>query len=274
MACVINYNNKTYSLEDFKNILLQDPSLVKEAANKSQERLKAIQEVFNSNSELSKVGDVFSYAIYLDTIFPDSKVKDIVYHGNKETLNKQFSFVTKTKPYAERYDEKQEGVNSLLINVQNIKDADVMFADKITALTYSNDKEIQQKLKKQGFDSINSYKEIVVFEPEQIHILSSKQDIEGFKEFVNKNIIEKNSQLQLEFNYNANDLDIYKNKIRELKGEYILNPKTELEYETNLRILASNMDSFNEDILDANNELYSNIIKDLESSKQIDKNCI
>ena len=77
MACVINYNNKTYSLEDFKNILLQDPFLIKKVANKSQERLKAIQEVFNSNPELSKVGNVFSYAIYLDTIFPDSKVEEI-----------------------------------------------------------------------------------------------------------------------------------------------------------------------------------------------------
>lgn len=87
MACVINYNNKTYSLENFKNILLQDHSLVKEVAVKSQERLKAIQEVFNNNPELSKVGDVFSYAIYLDTIFPDSKVKDIVYHGADEKID-------------------------------------------------------------------------------------------------------------------------------------------------------------------------------------------
>jgi hypothetical protein len=53
MACVINYNNKTYSLEDFKNILLKDVSLVKEVANKSQEKLKVIQEIFNSNPELS-----------------------------------------------------------------------------------------------------------------------------------------------------------------------------------------------------------------------------
>ena len=77
MACIINYNNKTYSLEDFKNRLLQDPSLIKEVAAKSQERLKVIQEIFNTNPELSKIGDVFSYAIYLDTIFPDSKVKEI-----------------------------------------------------------------------------------------------------------------------------------------------------------------------------------------------------
>ena len=77
MSCVINYNNKTYSLEDFKNVLLQEPSLLKEVTNKSQEKLKAIQEIFNQNPELSKIGDVFSYAIYLDTIFPDSKVEEM-----------------------------------------------------------------------------------------------------------------------------------------------------------------------------------------------------
>ena len=103
MACVINYNNKKYSLEDFKNILLQDPSLVKEVANKSQERLKAIQEVFNNNPELSKVGDVFSYAIYLDTIFPDSKVKDIVYRGGEKEDNKLFQYFTNSKAEAYMY---------------------------------------------------------------------------------------------------------------------------------------------------------------------------
>lgn len=85
MACVINYKNKTYSLEEFKNVLLQEPFLVKEVANKSQERLKAIQEVFNTNSELSKIGDIFSYAIYLDTIFPDY-IDNFAYEGVEEFL--------------------------------------------------------------------------------------------------------------------------------------------------------------------------------------------
>ena len=44
-----------------------------------------------------------------------------------------------------------------------------------------------------GFDGVKEFEnnpdeEYVVFEPEQIHILGSKQDIEGFKEFVFKEI--------------------------------------------------------------------------------------
>ena len=54
------------------------------------------------------------------------------------------------------------------------------------------------KSKKLGYDSIigvdAGQKEggtIAIFEPEQIHILGSKQDIEGFKEFVDKPIFDK-----------------------------------------------------------------------------------
>ncbi len=38
-----------------------------------------VQEVFNLNPELASIGTAEQYSQYLDTIFPDSKVKDIVY---------------------------------------------------------------------------------------------------------------------------------------------------------------------------------------------------
>ena len=40
-------------------------------------------------------------------------------------------------------------------------------------------------------ETSDSAEQVVVFEPEQIHILGTKQDIEGFKEFVSKNINER-----------------------------------------------------------------------------------
>ncbi len=120
MACVINYKNKTYSLEDFKNVLLQEPSLVKEIANKSQERLKAIQEVFNANPELSKIGDVFSYATYLDTIFPDSTVKDIGYHGSPEKI--------------EVFDKSKLGINT---GSESAKNAFFFASNPFTSFIYT-----------------------------------------------------------------------------------------------------------------------------------------
>lgn len=45
-----------------------------------------VDELFKSNPKLSSMGTQEEYSSYLDTIFPESKVKDIVYHGSKSTL--------------------------------------------------------------------------------------------------------------------------------------------------------------------------------------------
>ena len=247
MACIINYNNKTYSLEDFKNILLKDLSLVKEVANKSQERLKAIQEVFNNNPELSKIGDVFSYAIYLDTIFPDSKVKDIVYHGtkaefekfSKEFLGKNLGQISKDSNLGFFFGVQKEakgygivfsgekGKQRIIPAILNITKPRIITSESYVDLANkdADDRGVARRVQPKSFESklvlpiiqsaktSNQYDGVifediidysrgnqqVVFEPEQIHILGSKQDIEGFKKFVNsspkvsesRNIFEK-----------------------------------------------------------------------------------
>jgi hypothetical protein len=43
--------------------------------------IEGVEELFNENPELASIGTPQQYSAYLDTIFPDSKVKDIVYHG-------------------------------------------------------------------------------------------------------------------------------------------------------------------------------------------------
>lgn len=177
MACVINYKNNTYSLEDFKNVLLQDNSLLKEITKKSQERLNAIQEIFNQNSELSKIGDVFSYASYLDSIYPDSKVKDIVYHGTEqsfEEFNTDIISNGRTKGDGVYFTDNKAAAERLA----GISDLD---REMLTA------KEISNYVKPAIVNSNNPIEDNeVVVQPEQIHILGNKQDIEGFKEFVNK----------------------------------------------------------------------------------------
>ena len=40
-----------------------------------------IQDLFTDNPILAKIGTPKQYAEYLNTIFPSSNVKDIVYHG-------------------------------------------------------------------------------------------------------------------------------------------------------------------------------------------------
>ena len=163
-----------------------------------------VTEVFESNPELANIGTQEQYSQYLDTIFPNSKVKDIVYHGSdrhdieifKSSSNKYFFTANKDYAYSlsdnaiyqkELRGEIKEGklitkVYAVILNISNI---------------YNTNKELQWSItKKEGYDGIrgndfgvqsklNNKEEYVVFEPEQIHILGSKQDIEGFKKFIN-----------------------------------------------------------------------------------------
>ena len=179
------------------------------------------------------------YSQYLDTIFPDSKVKDIVYHGGtvqdvfakenigKSTINsnkndfgqpKAFYFTT-SKESSRTYGN----IKQIILNIKNpaileqsledegfglkrkntfrdvqkldlknkdgfiLKDIfDAKFLetlstkDLIEDVDGSKQKELNEKIENQHGNTIG------VFEPEQIHILGSKQDIEGFKEFVTK----------------------------------------------------------------------------------------
>ena len=119
------------------------------------------------------------YSSYLDTIFPDSKVKDIVYHGSNAKFDK--------------------------FNKSNLPDSGIYFdKNKATAYGYGNvlipailnssgyyyggslNKVNSKQIRENGETGLTNGSGNIVFEPEQIHILGSKQDIEGFKEFVNK----------------------------------------------------------------------------------------
>ena len=51
-----------------------------------------VNDVFKENEELFKIGTQQQYSQYLNTIFPDSKVKEIVYHSTK---NKELNIVSK-----------------------------------------------------------------------------------------------------------------------------------------------------------------------------------
>ena len=47
-----------------------------------------VEGLFNDNPELSSIGTKEQYSQYLNSIFPDSKVKDIVYHGTEDKFDK------------------------------------------------------------------------------------------------------------------------------------------------------------------------------------------
>jgi hypothetical protein len=156
------------------------------------------------------------YSQYLDTIFPNSKVKDIVWRADKRiNLTPQTTVDDYTQVYVNGVYYSSE--------IQYSKNYNKVIGGKIypTILNIKNPAEIKSKhdierlgRNKKEFERINAinYKEnpkdslifdnsiyktedkygevgreIVVFEPEQIHILGSKQDIEGFKKWKKDN---------------------------------------------------------------------------------------
>ena len=160
--------------------------------------------VFEQNPELASIGTQEQYSEYLDTVFPDSKVKDIVYRGdeNYNVGEKILSRVGGNKYTNGIYFAKNRREAAGYINDIKKKTTHVFSAIldlKAPKVTDVYDKEINtnaltetdiNNLKSKNIDGLDvglsgeQGFEYVVFEPEQIHILGSKQDIEGFKKFV------------------------------------------------------------------------------------------
>ena len=150
------------------------------------------------------------YSQYLDTIFPDSKVKDILWHSSKlnkidkfkklytaeENRNQQYdtygTYFSSNIDYAKGYNEGQ--LVPILYNSKNLKNID----------NYSDFYIIQQEPVSDAYYNKES-NEYVVFEPEQIYILGSKQDIEGFKKFVNQPSTSVSRILDIEVQDNIGD---------------------------------------------------------------------
>ena len=163
---------------------------------------KKIKEIFKLNPELEQIGTEREYQKYLETIFPESKVRDILYHGgvsgiktfdpNAQSLDNRegrsrgrffTSILNLAKNYAEKAKmilKKDSHVYRVILDVRN------------PALVNSSDG-LDEKLHPQNdsiiYDSFLEIEneEVVVFEPSQIHILGSESDIEKFKEFISKN---------------------------------------------------------------------------------------
>jgi hypothetical protein len=149
------------------------------------------------------------YSQYLDTIFPDSKVKDIVYHGKNEGNSLDLTLYEKdhdiyfapSKEEAEYWGGRpgktgylKKNTNPETFNIMiNGRDANLeekkeylkkLFEIKITPAIINNPYSgITQTDDGRNLKEYSS-------KPEQIHILGSKRDIEGFKEFVSKKEVE------------------------------------------------------------------------------------
>jgi hypothetical protein len=212
-------------------------------AQQTNEVKEGVSEVFNENSELAGIGTEQQYSEYLKTIFPDSKVKDIVYHSSLEKNIDKF----RDSAYGIHFGTIQAGIDRIkgLQYSGDISDGGLSLTDvakyiqrakedlaifgfdedtgkqtidfpsddeaikhiskrypsilNITSLKTTkdigDDAQWKNKLNKinntegYSYQNLNEDKgsvSFVVKNSEQIHILGSKKDIKGFKDFVSK----------------------------------------------------------------------------------------
>lgn len=203
MSCIITYKGQKYSEEQFKEYFINNKNEFVTSISKNKDvidsfktKMEAIDGVFKDSPKLASIGTKTQYMQYLSTIFPDSKVKDIVYHATTADFDRfdKSKFFTS---YAFHFASNKETLNKnlklkyVLLNIKN----------PIDEVPSRYERDTVEDRKSKGFDGVitdadyREYerkpelgKEYVVFEPEQIHVLSSKADIEGFKEFVSKKI--------------------------------------------------------------------------------------
>jgi len=198
-------NNEAQVLDEDGDVVKTKQEVETEQPIQNKE---GIDFVFEQTPELAKIGSKEQYSQYLDTIFPDSQVKDIVYHfGNVLSNNfdksfaevdskinkKGFQFATSIKTllqygvkgindYLEKGDFnvkkmiEDKKLQSAILNTNN------PFIDKNLGGNLENTNDAYARL------DYNNNGKYIVFEPEQIHILGNKQDIEGFKKFVEQPI--------------------------------------------------------------------------------------
>ena len=141
------------------------------------------------------------YSQYLDTIFPDSKVKDIVYHVNKTgTVSPQDGkafYSTSLGSWLIELEEMKGNRNPVLINITNPTEvsSEYEFTDKAQKFRESglgDEYVTPDEVRKKGTDSVIgrdsgqgiNEKTYVTYNSSQVYQLGTKQDIERFKEFV------------------------------------------------------------------------------------------
>lgn len=186
----------------------------KEQKEKTPPVRDGVSFVFEQHPELADIGTMEQYSQYLDTIFPESKVKDVVYHGTNEKFDKfdkskigsSVDKIVKTKlgnPFNGFYfAPTQNWINesskiygewknkiSVILNIKKPYKNLTFQLEKQLGYSSNMQHGVVSPIKRENdglllFNDDGTNQQIIVFEPEQIHILGSQSDIEKFKNYV------------------------------------------------------------------------------------------
>ena len=157
-------------------------------------------DIANTPRYLDSGGNAINYFDYLQTIFPNSKLRGIQWHGGDTSKLSSFRFnpdfntniggfyTTPSKTYASQYGR----TNPVLLNVENPLHTEGGWTGLLTESDINNitragyDGIINPKFDT-GFRLTPSRQENIVFNPEQVHVLGSNNDYSGFIDYLNSN---------------------------------------------------------------------------------------
>jgi hypothetical protein len=192
---IVDFSKK--NLTDY-NSILKFLDIAPQVQKETKKLKSGVQEVFDSNPELANIGTLEQYSAYLDTVFPNSKFKNIFYHGLPFIENKEDYFRDNTE------------TEELFGNEANIRLWNFFFLSRDRARDYGDEQyavilnfSADYNSPEFSYKASPAYKtadsaiviaqggdEFVVKNKKQIHILGNKQDIEGFKKFVTGNKVD------------------------------------------------------------------------------------
>lgn len=230
----LNKPNTNPILQDNQQEQVKKFAELQERLN-NKEFLEGAKNAYESTPALQQLGTQEEYNDYIARVSLgiiknpssgeynyESQVKDIVYHGtyfsdalSKEDLSKRNRYFTDSIEYAKgiarkvlspyilnkhprlKYRLSNIKVIPSILNITNPQQhkaiSQIMDIDKSKDGVIGKELEdFSNKIDNVDVSLTNTY---VVFEPEQIHILGSKADIQGFKEFVSNSIDVNNVRL-------------------------------------------------------------------------------
>lgn len=166
--------------------------------------LDGVEKVFREYPELERIGTKREYSQYLKTVFPDSKIQEIVYHSSpgkfskfKDPASSGLSHIW----FSEKPLESQFGPNiySVLLDLQNpLTEDNPDYRKELESFEmplnpdWVNNHHKTGELPRFKYDGtirasrVDGGRSITVRNPEQIHILGSAADIAGFSQFAVK----------------------------------------------------------------------------------------
>jgi hypothetical protein len=269
---VLNYGTEKQTKINLFGESLEEQEVIKQPIDNKE----GIDFVFEQSPELAKIGSKEQYSQYLDTVFPDSKVKQVVYRGDLDFKLKEvkgISFWTNEIENAISYNIERSPENEagfVTHAVINLKNPFIHKEDVNSRFATTTPKDLIDNAKRQNADSAiwqdvedigGRETQFVVFEPEQIHILGSKQDIEGFKQFINNKQFQKPSP-DKQNQYAANEqTKLKKQNLFTVKPIQTADKKAIIKAS-----IANKYIGFGENIPNSSTELYRQQIKKQEKS--------